>query len=336
MNTQEKILNYIKENGPSSGAEISKFLAISRQAVNKHIKSLIQKGVLSKEGRTKDALFRIGSKPRSIQHFKRVLELAGLEEDRIFQDIKLNLALKRNLTRNVLELNNYVFTEILNNAIEHSHSQKSDIEVCLDQYSVFFSIRDYGIGIFASIYKKFNLADENAAIGELIKGKTTTMRQRHSGEGIFFSSKCADQLHIRSHRIQLVFDNLRRDVFVEEKRYREGTEVRFKISRSSKRNIGDIFRQFAPEDFDYKFEKTKVYVKLFQDGYVSRSEAKRLLSGLHKFKEIILDFKGVKSLGQGFADEVFRVFKRQYPDIILTTQNLSPTLIPIVRHIVDK
>jgi STAS-like domain of unknown function (DUF4325) len=48
---------------------------------------------------------------------------------------------------------------------------------------------------------------------------------------------------------------------------------------------------------------------------ISRSQAKRILTGLEKFKYVTLDFKGVRLVGQGFADEVFRVFKNRYPDI---------------------
>jgi len=43
--------------------------------------------------------------------------------------------------------------------------------------------------------------------------------------------------------------------------------------------------------------------------HVSRSQAKRLLMGLEKFNTIILDFKGVVSVGQAFVDQVFRVSK---------------------------
>ena len=37
--------------------------------------------------------------------------------------------------------------------------------------------------------------------------------------------------------------------------------------------------------------------------------------GLEKFREVVLDFKGVGSVGQAFVDEIFRVFKNEHPDI---------------------
>jgi hypothetical protein len=76
-------------------------------------------------------------------------------------------------------------------------------------------------------------------------------------------------------------------------------------------------------------------VKLFQREYISRSEAKRLHHGLEKFKIIILDFKGVKTIGQGFADELFRVFMQNYPEITIKIVNMRNSLRPIMNHVVD-
>ena len=47
--------------------------------------------------------------------------------------------------------------------------------------------------------------------------------------------------------------------------------------------------------------------------YISRSQARRILVGLEKFESIILDFTRVPTVGQAFADEIFRVFKNKYP-----------------------
>jgi hypothetical protein len=67
-------------------------------------------------------------------------------------------------------------------------------------------------------------------------------------------------------------------------------------------------------------------VKLLRRDFVSRSEAKRLLANLEKFRAIVLDFRDVKSVGQGFADEVFRVFARSHPGIAMVTENTNPVI----------
>ena len=338
MDAKEKIFNYIEKNQSATGKQLSEYLGISRQAVNKHLKKLIENDRVVKEGITRGAIYRIPSAYKKVR-FKKSIEktyaLSGLEEDKVFHELAPLLNLKNELSDRAFKIVSYAFTEMLNNAIDHSESEKCTIEWLIDSYQVGFRIRDFGIGLFYSIFTKFNLDDENAAVGELLKGKTTTMEEKHTGEGIFFTSKASDIIFFRSHKIKLSFDNQKKDVFVEEMRFIKGTEVSFNISKRSKRRLDEIFSHFAPEEFDYRFDRTRALVKLFHQDYVSRSEAKRLLYGLDKFKEIILDFKGVKSIGQGFADEIFRVFKKTHPDKVIKIENLNPSLKPIIDHVVD-
>ncbi|HSI24132.1 MAG TPA: STAS-like domain-containing protein, partial [Methylotenera sp.] len=44
---------------------------------------------------------------------------------------------------------------------------------------------------------------------------------------------------------------------------------------------------------------------------------------IDRFKIVILDFKGVESIGQAFADEIFRVFANQHPEISLVEDNAN-------------
>ena len=157
INTKEKIVKYIRKNKKASGKDLSGLLGISRQALNKHIKVLIQRGTIEKEGITRGAVYKIAGKIRQSERFRKRYILNGLEEDKVFTEIALLLNLRKYIRKNVFDIIKYVFTEILNNAIEHSLSQHCNIEVILDQYKCNFTIRDYGIGIFYSIYSKFCL-----------------------------------------------------------------------------------------------------------------------------------------------------------------------------------
>lgn len=336
MNTKDKILKILKDKKEITGSEVTYLLGITRQALNKHLKELIRDKKIIKEGSTKGAIYKsYSSASKQTKYtFRKIFLVKGLEEHKIFEKATIILNLRKDLRANVFNILDYAFTEMLNNVIEHSRSSKCSVEIIIEQYTCSFSIRDYGIGIFNSVFKKFNLPDESSAIGELIKGKTTTMKEKHTGEGVFFTSKAGDNVIFRSHNAELFFCNIIKDTHVSDIKYIKGTEVVFSISRHSKKKLKKVFEQFAPEEFDYKFEKTKVNVKLFQKDYVSRSEAKRLLSGLDKFKEITLDFKGVKSIGQGFADEIFRVFQKEHPDIVIKTEKLSPNLKSMINHVV--
>jgi hypothetical protein len=167
---------------------------------------------------------------------------------------------------------------------------------------------------------------------ELVKGRTTTMPEAHTGEGLFFTARVASRFVLRSHRIELEWDRARDDVFVRNRRHLEGTEVRFWVRRGARQRLEAVFAEFAPEEFDYQFLRTQVHVKLLQRSYVSRSEAKRLLANLEKFRSIQLDFRDVHTVGQGFADEVFRVFARRHPQIGFEVRNASPAVSAMLRH----
>jgi biotin operon repressor/anti-sigma regulatory factor (Ser/Thr protein kinase) len=336
--TKQKLLAFAKKKRRFTGVELAEHLGISRQAVNKILKPLVQEGVILKLGATRGANYRIAA-ARNVEpirsRFRKVYPLKNLEEERVFQECSTTLNLRRTLSKNAFENVHYAFTEIVNNAIDHSRSRKCVVEAEIDSYRFLFQVRDFGIGIFKSISDKYRLLNEAEAIGQLIKGKTTTMREKHTGEGIFFTSKIADALTFRSHRITLIFENLRNDLIVQETKFVRGTSARFELSRQSRKKLSSVFAQYAPEEFEYKFERTKVLVNLFKDDLISRSEARRLLQGLDQFREVVLDFSGVKSLGQGFVDEIFRVFQNNHPEIQIKVENLTPNLVPFIRHVVD-
>jgi hypothetical protein len=71
---------------------------------------------------------------------------------------------------------------------------------------------------------------------------------------------------------------------------------------------------------------TRAVVRLAALGtsFVARSEAKRLTQGLERFRFVILDFQSVTLVGQGFADEIFRVWSRAHPQIELQAENMIP------------
>ena len=214
----------------------------------------------------------------------------------------------------------YALTELVNNAIDHSGAAEVEIGVSEEGGSIVLVVRDRGIGIFKHIRNHMALASELEALQELSKGKTTTMPDRHTGEGIFFTSKAVDIFEIESGTLRWIVDNRLGDMAVGTPDPPiEGTRVRVEVDPAAARELTDVFDEYTD---DFEFSKTRTVIKLFAVGtqFVSRSEAKRLLRGLTSFREVVLDFKGVDVVGQGFADEVFRIWAREHPEV-----NLVPT-----------
>ena len=191
-------------------------LKISRQALNKHIKSLIEENKISKLGSTKNAKYVIASKKNKTNTVFNLIinNLNTQHEDIILNTISTRLNLKTLFAKNAYDIIEYSFTEMLNNAIEHSKSKKCEIKIIISEYTFTFVVRDFGIGLFYSIATKFNLPNEILATQELLKGKITTVPQKHTGEGIFFTSNLADELSLKSHKINLIFNNNLKDIFV--------------------------------------------------------------------------------------------------------------------------
>lgn len=67
---------------------------------------------------------------------------------------------------------------------------------------------------------------------------------------------------------------------------------------------------------------------------VARSHARRILRDKDEFKEIIFDFNGIEFMGQGFADEIFRVFQNAHPDIVLRPINANEAVLGMIQHVI--
>ena len=218
----------------------------------------------------------------------------------------------------------YAFTELLNNAIDHSRGTTADIRVGTDGEVLWFSIEDDGIGAFASVMEKFGLATPLEALQEISKGKMTTAPAQHSGEGLFVS-KLAREFSLESQQLRWSVDNGRHDTAVGASPISAGTRVLFKANPATIQDLQDLFGAYTT---DMVFDTTLTVIKLFElgDSFISRSEAKRLLHNLERFRHVILDFSGVEQIGQGFADEVFRVWQGAHPDIGISTINMDPAV----------
>lgn len=236
--------------------------------------------------------------------------IAGLEEDKVWKSITKDLALDESLL--VANTFSYALTEMLNNAIDHSHGVFVSVRFWANEQIWAFEIVDDGQGALTNLMQGLGLEDRFNALQELSKGKRTTAASGHSGEGIFFTSKAVDIFQLASDGIRWTRDNLRNDSAVGLEPIDAGTRVSGELSATTDKRIGDLFREFSE---DHEFVRTRPILKLFEIGvrFMSRSEAKRLLSGMDKFTEIEIDFADVVEVGQGFVDEMLRVWPSTHP-----------------------
>lgn len=267
-----------------------------------------------------------------------------LAEDRVWD--KLIKPHMQDLPPNVRSICFYGFTEMLNNAMDHSEGSSVRIGFHRTATEVKIAIQDDGVGIFHKIATTLHLEDERHAVLELSKGKLTTDPKRHSGEGIFFTSRMFDDFFIASGPWRLICTQGKSWLFDAQEGWVKsdkgpipGTLVSLRLDVSTTRTMESVFEQFAGEDEDFGFTRTRVPVALAQYGnenLVSRSQAKRLLARFDRFKEVVLDFQNVAMIGQAFADEVFRVFQSQHPEVRLSWHNAEEPVARMIRRAIAK
>ena len=203
------------------------------------------------------------------------------------------------------EILEYSLTEILNNAQDHSEGKNASISIYQDKDYITVTIGDDGVGIFKHIMEHIHIDQALDAAIELTKGKFTTQPEHHSGEGLFFSSRAVDQLTIcaNGHCLEIATSEVTFNV-VEEI---SGTNVTVRLRKT-------MNRRFKPV-----FDRTVFPLQLAQSEgrLISRSQAKRIMNGMERFAIVEVDFTGVENIGQGFADEMFRVWQSFHKETVV-------------------
>lgn len=321
----EAVRKFVIENLDGHAGDIVRLtaerFACSRQAVHKHLQKLITEGAITESGNTRSKKYYLAA---LVEWSHRYPLASRLAEDVVWRNEVASRLGK--LPDNVASIWHYGFTEMFNNVIDHSGARYVSISLKKTAASATVSIYDNGVGIFKKIQAALDLMDERHAVLELAKGKFTTDPANHSGEGIFFSSRMFDHFVIASEEVYFSheFDE-KEDWILQASSAGGGTLVRMELHNHTARTLKKVFDKFTADD-DYGFTKTVVPVKLMRygdDNLVSRSQAKRLLARIDRFKIVVLDFAGIASVGQAFADEVFRVFKSKHPGIELVAIHAS-------------
>ncbi len=236
---------------------------------------------------------------------------------------------------NARKLWSYMLSEMFNNVLEHSRGTVADcrVENCCLYGRVFLT--DNGKGVFRTVCDTlekngFRSPTVEDAVMELYKGKLTSAPQHHSGEGIFFTMKMADRFFLWSSDTLMKYGYSETAETVRSRFLAyasgltgKGTTVMMKLDHDTMKSTKEIFNRYS--DPDNGFYKTLIPVRdvCEEFGPVSRSQARSICFRLENFKEAVLDFTGVEFMGQGFADELFRVFQNKYPDLMITPINMS-------------
>ena len=314
----ERIREYILDNVEKHSRDIARVTSerfgISRSAVSKHLRSLVDGGFLESSGTTSARKYTL----RKILDESWRFKVDEIEEDRVWREyVRPHM---KELPENIYGICYFGFTEMLNNVIDHSESKEARVHLSRTATNITIDVMDAGVGIFRKIQTEFDLHDPRHALLELSKGKLTTDEEKHTGEGIFYTSRMFDKFTIVSGTLCFLRENDEDDWLIEtsEGESLQGTIIRLAINTKTRRTSLEIFEKFAAGEEDLDFSRTHVPLQLLLyegEELISRSQAKRLLMRLDGFREVLLDFKGIQRIGQAFADEIFRVYKNTHPQV---------------------
>jgi len=311
-----------------TSSEVAAAAGVTRQAAHYHLSRMVKAGLLVTEGARRSSSYRLKA-----QHSSKY-ELAGLSENEVWGEQRLAFrSIDPDIldTPNLMKILNFAFTEMVNNAIDHSLGSTLHVRWYLSQEQVAFEIDDDGVGAFASIRQSRELEDDFQAVGELSKGRQTTDPAHHSGLGIFFTSRMVDKFSISSNQLVWTVNNEIDDYAIGWlDRPRTGTLVRCEIRRDTPITPQEIYDQLS-DPVTSRFNRTTIQVALFREGdFVSRTEAKLIGTRLEGFEVVELDFADIEQIGQGFADELFRVWVSEHAASRLVPVNANPAVMAMI------
>lgn len=319
----DELRRFILEDARKPAAGLAKRVirrfGISRQTASANIRRLVLLGQIEETTTGREKKYRL------VRHNLgyRTIPLSGLQEDVLWREQIAPLLSA--LPENVRNIWHYGFTEMVNNAIDHSGGTQLNVWAWDNVLDTEIWITDDGEGIFHRIQRVLGLYDPREAILELAKGKLTTDPANHTGEGIFFTSRSFDHFSILSRNLYFSHHRDRQDWLIEDEGDSPGTQVRLVLSKTRSHTLKSVMDQFAAPD-DFAFSKTVVPVTLARhegEKLVSRSQAKRLVARFERFETVVLDFNRVEEIGQAFADEIFRVFVNAHPSVALFSINVE-------------
>ena len=306
-------------------------LGIGRRAALALLRRLEAAQWLVREGTARKPVWRPGALRQVVQRYA----LAGLQEDLPWlRDFAPHFELPSEVSR----MAQHAFTELLNNAVDHSAGSQVTVSMRQTPLQLQLLVSDDGCGLFDNIAAAHAIADPTLAMLELSKGKLTSQPERHSGRGLFFTSRLADvfDLHANAQAFQYRgWDH--RSWFRSRPLPRQGTSVYLAIALDTTRTLDGVLRAHSLDGDGYGFDRTVVPLRLLADGgggaLESRALARRVAARLHRFRRAELDFSGIADIGHGFADELFRVALLDRPGLQMVPVGATPRVTAMIEAV---
>jgi len=305
MNSSEKIKNFILDNISKHKRDIIhtsiEHFGVSRQAIHKHMNSLIKDHKVTAYGTTKGRYYELMP---TVNFVKSIDIDNNFEVEKLLKEYVLPHLIS--LERNILEIFEFSTGALLNNISDHSSASKFYYKIYITHQEAHFILSDNGIGIFEHIRQRLNLSKVRLAALELAKGQVVTDIIDHSGDELNAVIHLFDKVKIDSTGISLNFFNHNEDWTLDHSTQNKGSRIHLQINPSSKRTCAEIFDLI----FDSRKNNVRIPLKLLKDSRKlvinHRNHVDSVMRNIRDYENIEFDFKEIDLIGPAFANELVR------------------------------
>ncbi len=301
----------------------------SRRAAQAALRRLVDAGWLTRSGTARQPVYG----PGRLRQVARSYTLHGLQEDLPWQrDFAPHFELPRHVARMV----QHAFTELVNNAADHSGGTSVTVSLRQTPSHAQLLVSDDGCGVFDKICEAFDIADAQHAMLELSKGRLTSQPEAHTGRGLFFSAQLADVFDIHANNTAFQRRAWESGGWKKGKPLpRQGSSIYLAIALDTKRTLDQVLEAWSLDGTGIDFDHTIINLQLLAgpgQPLDSRAQARRVAARLETFQRAELSFEGVEDVGHAFTDELFRVFARAHTGVQLMPTHMTPRIAALVKQ----
>ena len=309
MHSPDQIKQFILENLTRHQKDIIKAaihkFGISRQAILKHMHTLISENRVVAYGKTRDRFYEL--KPR-VNYSKTVKISDEFSYIEILQNqILPNLNM---LSKNVYDICEFSIMALLSNTIDHANASRLYYKLYVNDNDVHIILSDNGRGIFDHVNRSLQLNNLLTAVIEIAKGHVTSDPENHSGDELRTVIHLFDKVTIDASGLCLTYTNPKQEWTSSVSMQQTGTRFHLEINTKSRRTLQNVFLKI----FDHENKMVRIPVNLVRNGneqVSSRLQARRLLHNIRDLKKIEFDFHNIDLIGPAFADELVRKTKEK-------------------------
>lgn len=334
MHSTEQIKQFILENLTRHQKDIIKAsihkFGISRQAILKHMHTLISEDRVVAHGKTRDRFYEL--KPRV--NYSKSIEISNefSHIDMLQNQILPNLKI---LSKNVYDICEFSIMAILSNTIDHAKASRIYYKLFVTDNDVHIILSDNGRGIFDHIKQSLDLDDLHVAAIEIAKGHVTSDPENHAGDELRTVVHLFDKVTIDASGLCLSYFNPNKDWTSNVSSHQKGTRIHLEIKTNSTRKLEKVFHRLF--DKERRFIRIPVsLVRTAGEQVSSRQQAQCLLNNISDLQSIEFDFNHIDLIGPAFADELVRKTKHKNNSININWINSNKVVDVLMSRAVNR